>query len=116
MKYIYLMLAALLLASCVQPVTKRTITFTLDAKDLPPGCTAAVRGTDKPLSWKQDTPMQYDSITGHYRLTVEIATGFRFTEYKYVVNGRFEFPDGESRKVVFDEQEKITLADTFDTR
>ena len=60
--------------------------------------------------------MQYDSIAGHYTLTVEIATGFRFTEYKYVVNGVFEFLDDESRKAMFNEQEKIALADTFNTR
>ncbi|AWH86394.1 hypothetical protein HYN59_15320 [Flavobacterium album] len=116
MRYVYLLLAGWLLVSCVQPTTTRNITFTLSAKGIPPGSTASVRGGDKPLSWQQDTPMQLDSIAGQYRLTVTMATGYRFTEYKYVVNGQFEFPEGANRKAVFGADKEVVLNDTFNTR
>ena len=61
-------------------------------------------------------PMQLDSVAGEYRLKVEIATGYGFTEYKYVVNGEFEFPDGANRKATFGADKEVVLKDTFNKR
>lgn len=116
MRYIYLLLASFILVSCVQPTVTRDITFTLSANGLPPGSTASLRGGDKPLSWQKDMPMQLDSVAGEYRIKVEIATGYGFTEYKYVVNGEFEFPDGANRKAIFGANKEIVLRDIFNKR
>lgn len=116
MRYIYLLLASCIIASCVQPTVTREITFTLSADGLPPGSVASLRGGDKPLSWQQDMPMQLDSIAGEYRLKVAIVTGYRFTEYKYVVNGEFEFQNGANRKVMFNNDKVIILKDAFNNR
>ncbi|MEL1245022.1 hypothetical protein AAEO56_12160 [Flavobacterium sp. DGU11] len=116
MKKIMLLLITLLLYSCVQETRQQVVTFTIDTKGIPPGSSVAVRGGDKPLSWEQDYPLVYDSVSGTYKATVQIATGYLFTEYKYVVNGTFELANEENRRAIFSADGNTVLNDKYNVR
>jgi len=111
MKYILSALFAALCISCVQPAHVQSVTFSLDAEGVPRGSIVAVRGSDRPLSWDTDTIMEFDSISNRYICTVKIVTGYKFTEYKYVINGGFESLAGGNRRLSFDESRRTIVVD-----
>lgn len=108
-----LILSALLimgLASCVQPYSDKTIKFTLDVSEIQDSIkTVGVRGKDKPLSWREDVEMKAIYPDSLYEASVTIATGYLFTEVKFVVNGEFELQDKDNRRVNFDKTNTETI-------
>lgn len=96
-----LMLAALGCASCVQPTQRQTVVYTLDVSSIKHVRTVGLRGSDKPLSWEVDLPMQLVEKGKMYRAVVTYQTGFRCTEVKFVVNDTFELAQQDNRKIYF---------------
>lgn len=113
MKTKLLIIVAACMASCVQKTEKQTVVFEV-AVPSTGGKVAnvALRGTDSPLNWQEDKVMEYDSLKGVYRGTVTYNTGYKFTEYKYVVNGIFEMQDKPNRRVNFNDKNYTVLRDT----
>ncbi len=92
-------LVAALLASCVQPAYDRTVLYQLDVSAIPNVRTVGVRGRDKPLSWDADVALTQSASGAPYTAAVTYHTGYLITEVKFVVNGEFELPGKDNRKV-----------------
>lgn len=113
MKTKLLIIIAVCMASCVQKTEKQTVVFEVAVPNIQGKvASVALRGTDAPLNWQQDKVMEYDSIKGVYRASVTYNTGYRFTEYKYVVNGVFEMQDKPNRRVDFNGKNYTVVHDT----
>ncbi|MFP9119004.1 hypothetical protein ACLI08_14530 [Flavobacterium sp. RNTU_13] len=113
MKTKLLIIVAACMASCVQKTEKQTVVFEVAVPGTDGKATnVALRGTDFPLNWQEDKVMVYDSVKKVYRAVVTYNTGYKFTEYKYVVNGVFEMQDKPNRKVKFNDKNYTVLHDT----
>jgi hypothetical protein len=113
MRLLLAFLICLTALSCVQKSYDQTVTVTLDVSEIPEIKTVGVRGSDKPLSWREDfemKPLVKDSL---YTATFSGKTGLLFTEIKFVVNGEFEFKDQDNRRVVFDKSKKTIYQAKF---
>lgn len=91
------------LVGCVQKAYDRTVLFVVDVSSVPNVTTVGVRGENRPLSWREDTPMTaVPDSAGLYAVAVTTHTGGLATEVKFVVNGEFEFSNSqdESNRVV----------------
>ena len=111
---ISLAIVFLTLASCVQKSYKQTVHFFVDVKGIKNVKTVGLRGKN-PLSWQQDLDMKIgkDSI---YEQTVVFDTGYKFAEFKFTVNGEYEFQDQENRKVYFDEDKNTEVRLVYNKR
>ena len=99
--YICSIIITLLACSCVQKTYKKTVVYQL----LTPNDTAitkvSVKGSDKPLSWQQDSVLTAVVKDSLYTVTITTTTGYKFTEVKFLVNGVFELQNQNNRRVVF---------------
>jgi hypothetical protein len=96
------------LVGCVQKAYDRTVLFVVDVSGVPNVTTVGVRGENKPLSWREDTPMTaVPDSAGLYTVAVTTHTGGLATEVKFVVNGTFEFSDSQD-----DSNRKVSLPRT----
>lgn len=97
----YGLLLLLPLGAGVQATYSWQVTYLLDVSGLPAIQKVGIRGADQPLSWQQDLeliPVVKDSL---YRATVTYETGRRSTQFKFVVNDRFELEGKDNRKLYF---------------
>lgn len=109
-------LLLLLLTSCVQKISKKTVVFTLDASEFKQVKKVGVRGKDKPLSWDYDTEMKFSPKENLYKVTATFATGYKFTEVKFVVNDTFELQNEDNRRVDFSEKDTTFYNTKFNKR
>lgn len=103
MKNIFLIIVvAFAVTSCVQKTYQRKVIFNLDVKGMKNVYKVGLRGENKPLNWNQDLEMKIgkDSI---YTTTVTFETGYKFAQFKFVVNDNFEFQDQDNRRIYFKE-------------
>lgn len=89
------------LSACVQKAYRKTIVFSLDVHGIKEIKSVAIRGAEKPLSWRKDLEMQPVFKDNLYRIATTFLTGYKFTEVKFVINGEFELKDKDNRKVNF---------------
>lgn len=99
-KYIFILLTIICI-SCVQKTRKVTVAYYLDVSDVKNIKSVAVRGSDKPLNWENNSLMQPFRNDSLYKFYATYNTGYKFTEVKFVVNDSFEFANGANRRVVF---------------
>ncbi len=112
MKNLNIMIALFLIAittSCVQKTYQRTVIFNLDVKGINNVYKVGIRGENKPLNWNQDLEMKI-SKDSTYTTTVTFETGYKFAQFKFVVNDNFEFQNQDNRRVYFNEN-GITVVD-----
>lgn len=105
MKNYLIIIAALLLATtgCVQKAYKKTVVVTLKTAGKQNIQTVGIRGEGKPLSWREDLPMQPVVKDSLYTATVTAVTGYKFAEIKFTIDGEFELNGQPNRRVVFSE-------------
>lgn len=113
MRLLFVFLICWTALSCVQKSYDQTITVVLDVSEIPNIKTVGVRGSDKPLSWREDFEMKQLVKDSLYTVTFSGKTGLLFTEIKFVVNGEFEFKDQYNRRVFFDKSRKTIYKATF---
>jgi hypothetical protein len=114
-KYIVLSIVIIVgLTSCVQKSYKRTVTLLVDVSGNKDIKTVGVRGSDKPLSWDYDTPMQMVKKNSLYTITLSGETGRLCTELKFTINGNFELKEKNNRKVYFSKKDTMVYKATFD--
>jgi hypothetical protein len=95
------------LFSCVQKTHSYPVRFVLDVSHIPNVDEVAIRGSNRPLTWENDFPMQPLVKDSLYVADITFVTGYLGAEVKFVVNGQFELPGQENRRFMFD-----TLSDT----
>lgn len=88
--------------SCVQKSHKQKVNLTLDVSKLDSIVSVGVRGNDEPLDWEVDYSMNEAFKDSIYIASFEGVTGYKFTEIKFVVNGKFELENKENRRIYFD--------------
>jgi len=103
-KFAFIILA-MLFAGCVQETRKVTVAYHIVVNDIANIKSVGVRGSDKPLSWESDLPLEPMVKDSLYRAYVTYNTGYRFTEVKFVVNDTFELNGMENRRVIFSEKD-----------
>lgn len=108
MRILFIVLIAILTASCVQKSYKRTVVFSLDVAAIKNVKKVGIRGNDKPLSWDADLEMKEIKKDSLYRIVVSGETGYKFTEVKFVVNDTFELQHKDNRRIYFDAQKDTT--------
>lgn len=104
---------SLFTSSCVQKSIDQQVQLIVDVSGLPNIKTVAVRGENKPLSWREDlvmTPIKKDSL---YSVTISGKTGYLFTEIKFVVNGEFELINQPNRRIIFNKSQKTVYKAKF---
>jgi hypothetical protein len=95
------LLASICMCSCVQKAYKKTVVITLNTAGNTNIKTVGIRGEGKPLSWREDIPMQEVIKDSIYTATVSAVTGYKFTEIKFTINGEFELQEKDNRRVSF---------------
>jgi hypothetical protein len=103
-------------SACVQKTYRKTVVFSLDVHDAEEIKSVAIRGAEKPLSWRKDVEMRSETKDSLYRITVSFLTGYKFTEVKFVVNGEFELKDKDNRRVNFDEGDTTFYSAVFNSK
>lgn len=101
MKNIVLTIGLLLsITSCVQKTYQRKVVFNLDVKGIKNVYKVGIRGENKPLNWNQDLELKIgkDSI---YSTTITFETGYKFAQFKFVVNDNFELQEKDNRRIYF---------------
>lgn len=103
------LVAASLLAGCVQKSYNRVVVLTLDVSKEKDVKWAGIRGDGNPLNWDTDYPMKEIVKDSLYRAVVTTKTGYLFAEIKFTVNGNFELPNEDNRRIVFDVKNDTTF-------
>lgn len=105
MKNYLLIITTLLIATtgCVQKAYKKTVVVTLNTAGKQNIQTVGIRGGGKPLSWREDLPMQPEVKDSLYTATVTAVTGYKFAEIKFTIDGEFELKEQPNRRVEFSE-------------
>lgn len=103
------LVAALFVTGCVQKSYNRVVVLTLDVSKEKDVKWVGIRGNGNPLSWDSDYPMQEIVKDSLYRAVVTAKTGYLFAEIKCTVNGNFELPNEENRRIVFDVKNDTTF-------
>lgn len=101
-------------AACVQKTYNKTVVFLLNVGAQTEIKTVGIKGSDKPLSWQSDTNMTAIIPDSLYRVVVTYATGYKFTEVKFVVNDKVELKDQGNRRVVFSNKDTTLYSANFD--
>jgi hypothetical protein len=105
------------MGSCVQKAYEQEVTCVLDVSKIKEKIeTVGIRGDGKPLSWDKDLEMKPIKKDSLYAVTVKAKTGYKFAEFKFVVNGKFEFENEDNRRVDFDEDRTTTYNAVFNVR
>ncbi len=112
---LFLIAIVLVLQSCVQPSYNRTIIFKLKVPARSNITSVGVRGNDKPFNWNSDYPLQFDPADSTYKGSATMRTGYLFTEFKFVVDGDFEFKDQANRKLFFENKDTIVYTAQYNT-
>jgi hypothetical protein len=114
-KFVLMAMLIIILASCVQKSSKKTVIVYLNVHNHKNIQSVGVRGEGKPLSWDKDailTPIVKDSL---YTATFTVVTGYKFSEIKFAINGELELNDKPNRKVVFNDKDTTIYRATFNT-
>lgn len=111
---LFLALATILLASCVQPSYQKTVRYILHTDQVKDIKSVGIRGGDKPLNWQSDTALTPVKTDSTYQLTVTYLTGYKFTEAKFVINGNFELAEAGNRRIEFSEGDTTVYEAVFD--
>lgn len=101
-------------ASCVQPVFRKTITVYLEVKEKSNIQSVGIRGNGKPLSWNDDYPMTPVVKDSLYVARFTVVTGYKTGEIKFTVNGEFELKNQPNRLVQFSETDSMVYRAVFD--
>lgn len=102
--------------SCVQKAYDQKITLTVDVSKIDTTIfKVGVRGNDQPMSWEQDLPMKEIIKDSIYQVDFAIHTGYKFTEFKFVVNDDFELKDQANRKLYFEDDQKTIYKAIFNS-
>jgi PBP1b-binding outer membrane lipoprotein LpoB len=112
-KLLISVVAILVLSSCVQKSSEKTIIVKLNVQDMEHIESVGIRGNENPLSWDYDmelVPVIKDSL---YTATFSLITGYKFTEVKFTVNGQFELNDQDNRKIFFSENDTTVYEAIF---
>ncbi len=114
MKYLplFLLFSAV---SCVQPTANQKVRYTVVVPKSMHVSQMAVRGSNQPLSWEQDTAMKRLNDSTFY-VDVVHKTGYTFTEYKFVANGQFERQNQDNRKLTFEADLTTTVTHQFNSK
>ena len=116
-KYIstLIIVLAFSLTSCVQEEHEKTITFSVDMKNIENAGNVGIRGdfTDNP--WRETVPMTDEDGDGIYSFTVSRKTAIYGIEFKFVNQGvDYELKDRPNRELVFEyKPERIEYIATF---
>lgn len=97
------------LFSCVQKTHSYPVRFVLDVSHIPNVSEVSVRGSNLPLNWENDFPMQTLVKDSLYIADITFVTGYLGAEVKFVVNGQFELPGQENRRFRFDTSSDTTV-------
>jgi hypothetical protein len=114
MKNYSLIIIAIIISSCVQKSSKKTVVVKLNVAGIKNIQTVGIRGNEKPLSWDNDMqlkPIIKDSI---YEATFSLVTGYKFTEAKFTVNGEFELKDKDNRRIIFSDKDTTVYEAKFE--
>ncbi|CAN5509588.1 hypothetical protein BH11BAC3_BH11BAC3_23570 [soil metagenome] len=101
------------LTSCVQKSSKKTIILKLNVAGIADIQTVGIRGSEKPLSWRNDmqlNPIKKDTL---YEATFSLITGYKFTEVKFSINGQLELNEKANRKIMFSNSDTTIYNATF---
>lgn len=102
------------LTSCVQKSSMKTITVRLNVAGIKDIQTVGIRGSERPLSWREDMelkPIKKDSL---YEATFSLLTGYKFTEVKFSINGELELQDKDNRRIIFSEKDTTVYEAKFE--
>ncbi|RTQ45996.1 hypothetical protein EJV47_22825 [Hymenobacter gummosus] len=108
------LLGTALLTGCVQPAADKTVVYLLDVSHRPDVRQVGLRGRDQPLSWERDLPLTPVVPGRLYRAVVTTRTGYLFTEVKFTLNGEFELPKQDNRRVQFAATDTTVYRARFD--
>jgi len=97
----FIILSILVLTSCVQKSSKKTIIVKLNVEGIKNIKYVGIRGNEKPLSWDYDMELKPSLNDTLYTATFSLVTGYKFTEAKFTVNGQFELNEKDNRRIVF---------------
>ncbi|SHE95321.1 hypothetical protein [Chryseobacterium takakiae] len=100
-KLLFLITCCFILTGCVQKAYKQTVIYTLKVPVQEEIKSVGIRGNDQPLSWDQDTELKKINNSDLYQTKVTFITGYKFTEVKFTVNGKYELQNMPNRRVEF---------------
>ena len=114
--YLFSVLIALVLTSCVQETHPKTVTFKVNADSTLVFETIGIRGNMKPLSWDKTKLMSGPDENGYYTTVVNFDTASDQASFKFVINDSlFELNDKPNRRIRFEyKPETLEYSGTFD--
>ena len=112
-KFIFISLLIVIMASCVQKTSTKTVVVYLTVHNKKNIETVGVRGEGKPLSWDKDSPLTTIIKDSLYTGTFTIVTGYKFGEIKFTVNCEMELNDKPNRRVEFATTDTTVYKATF---
>jgi hypothetical protein len=102
--------------SCVQKSSKKIITVKLNVEGIKNVEAVGIRGNEKPLSWDYDMELKPIIKDTLYFATFSLVTGYKFTEAKFTVNGKFELNAKDNRKIMFSDKDTTFYEAKFDVQ
>lgn len=101
-KYSLLLLTAFaLFAGCVQPTVEKTVLVQLVVRGKVGIKTVGIRGDGNPLSWDEDHFLEPVVVDSLYETSFKSRTGFLYTEYKFTVDGVYEWKGDPARRIYY---------------
>ncbi|UMY64885.1 MULTISPECIES: hypothetical protein [unclassified Flavobacterium] len=114
-KYFLLVTLGLLVASCVQKATDKTVFVTLTVTGKKNIQSVGIRGDGNPLSWEQDYPMKEVIKDSVYEACLHSRTAFAYSEMKCTVDGQWELENQPNRKIIYEDgKDTIFVRVNFD--
>ncbi|MFN4314629.1 MAG: hypothetical protein ACK4E0_10075 [Chitinophagaceae bacterium] len=106
LKFKAVLLACMLLSvatSCVQKTVEKTVLVQVLVHGKTGIEKLGIRGEGNPLSWYEDRLLQPVVADSLYETSFISKTGFLYTEYKFTLNGDFEWEDGPARRIYYNQ-------------
>lgn len=100
--FLSILCIVLMATGCVQKTRKATVVYTLALPDSVTASTAGIRGSDQPLSWREDLALTRQPGDSVFRIAVTYETGYTYTEAKFTLQNDCAREEDFSRRIVFD--------------
>ncbi|MFD1061656.1 hypothetical protein ACFQ1Q_00245 [Winogradskyella litorisediminis] len=115
-KSLLVLIAILIITSCVQETHLKTITFKVDMRGLDNITNPGVRGQFTSPAWKALVPLTDENNDSIYEAKVEFQAAQYDIKFKFVNNDEYELQNQPNRSIKFEyEPENFTYEATFNT-
>lgn len=105
--------AITLFASCVQKEHLKTVTFSVDMKEIENVTSVGIKGDFTDHAWRQTIPLTDEDGDGIYEITFNRETAAYGIEFKFVKNeNQIELEGQDNRELVFEYKPETILYQT----